>query len=100
MKKYFLLPFTFSLLCILLYQFTAAQQPVRRRPLTQRDCYTNYKRQFDNFKNRGNYDLAIQKYHNAKSCTNLSYIQRRSLDSLIRDVNRKRMARRGVIRRF
>jgi hypothetical protein len=94
------LSFTFSFLCILLFQVTAAQQAVRQRPLPQRDCYTNNKIQGDTFAKKGSYDLAIQQYQKAKYCNNLSNVQRRSLDSLIKEVNRKKMVRKGVIKRF
>jgi hypothetical protein len=66
------------------------------------DCYTNYKNSGDAYNKINNYDLAIQQYQNARYCSNISAMQRKTLDSLIADVNRKKQIniKRSIIRRY
>lgn len=94
MKNNPFIKITLSLFLIFLYHFTSAQKMVKQ------DCYTTYKNQGDAYSNAKNYDLAIQQYQNAKYCNYLSDVQRRTLDSLIADVNRKRQAMKKVVRMY
>ena len=82
-----------SLLCIFIYHSATAQVK-----MVKKDCYTTYKTQGDSYNNAKNYDLAIQQYQNAKYCNAISDIQRKTLDSLIADVNKKRSLIRKVTR--
>lgn len=79
----------FSVLCILFVQLASAQMKAPQKQVKQ-DCYTTYKNQGDVYNNAKNYDLAIQQYQQAKYCNALSSEQRKTLDSLIADVNKKK----------
>ena len=83
MKTYLQSITVFTVFLLLFHQVTSAQKQ-------QVDCYNLYKQKGDNYKNLRNYDLAIQQYQSAKYCSPLSNIQRRTLDSLIADINRRR----------
>lgn len=83
MKSYLQSITVFTVFFLLFHQVSSAQRK-------QVDCYNSYKLKGDNYKNLRNYDLAIQQYQFAKYCNSLSYPQRRTLDSLIADINKKR----------
>lgn len=69
----------------LLFQLPASAQQQRFN-----NCFYSYKQKGDIYKNSKNYDLAIQQYQSAKYCSSLTIDQRKTLDSLIADVNKKR----------
>ena len=83
MKSYLQSMTVFTVFFLLFQQLSSAQKK-------QVDCYNLYKQKGDSYKNSRNYDLAIQQYQSAKYCNSLNYNQRRTLDSLIADINRRR----------
>lgn len=85
MKTDLIAKIIFSLLCIFSCQLLPAQMYNARQ-----DCYTSYKNQGDAYNKTNKYDLAIQQYQNAKYCNTLTAEQRKILDSLIADINRRR----------
>ena len=82
MKTYLQSITVFIVFFLLFHQVSSAQRQ-------QVDCYNSYKQKGDSYKNSRNYDLAIQQYLSAKYCNSLSYAQRRTLDSLIADINKR-----------
>lgn len=86
-KKIFYTPLIFIFFCFVSVQ-AAAQKMIQVRV----DCFTSNKNRGDAYANAKNYDMAIQQYQNAKYCNALSVQQRRLLDSLIIDCNKKKAA--------
>jgi hypothetical protein len=91
----------FSLLCLLIYHLSSAQVKVMQKQI-KLDCYTTYKNGGDAYNKVNNYDLAIQQYQAAKYCPNLNNIQRKTLDSLITDVTRKKQmnTKKVILRKY
>jgi hypothetical protein len=75
------------LLFLLMHNFAGAQ--------AVQNCYANYKKQGDNYKNQGiknnndkaSFSSAKQQYLYAKNCSYLTNSQRIEIDSLIKDID-------------
>ena len=81
-KKAFYIISKLILCSMLLYYFSPAQVPA--------DCYKTFKARGATYKSQRNYTAARQQYQTAKNCNNLTNQQRREIDSLIADINRRR----------
>ncbi|MEO5997575.1 MAG: hypothetical protein ABIN89_12640 [Chitinophagaceae bacterium] len=97
MKKKIFFPAIFFLSVISFCQIIAAHT------LAPVDCYTIYKNRGDSLNKIGNYDQAIAQYQAAKYCAQVSVAQKKTLDGLIADVNRKKQisgTKKVITRKF
>ena len=66
----------------------------------QPSCFDKYFDLGNRYTQEKNFDLAAKQYEAAKYCGNLTYEQRKRLDSLIADVNKRRdmeLAKKKII---